>query len=349
MGQITNTKETEVALVGAGPIGLEMAVALKQAGIDYLHFEKGQIANTISHFPLLMRFFSSAERIAIAGVPIARVDDSKCTREEYMAYLRGVAEQFDLPVRTFESVISVQRIDGGGFKLQTKSLVGEGDYLARKLILATGDMDFPRRLGLPGEDLPHVSHSFSEPHQYFRKKVLIVGGKNSAVEAALKCFRCGAQVTLAYRGSQFDAQHIKYWLYPDLLNRIDQGDIQCLYETQPLEIHPDRVILQNLKNGETFPVETDFVLFQIGFVAEMGLFKQLGAELGPETEAPQLNERTMETTIPGLYVAGTASAGSQQSYSVFIETCHVHVQRILAALEGREPPVEGPRVGQAEI
>src|SRR3954470_9617209 len=174
---------TDVAIIGAGPIGLELAVALKRAGIDYLQFDARQIGYTISWFPPQTRVFSSNERIAIAGVPLQAPDQGKCTREQYLAYLRSVVQEFDLRVNTYEPVVAIDPDAAGGFVLTTCPAGGPRQSRPRRLVLATGGTDHPRRLGVPGEHLPHVGHYFDDPHKYFRRRVLIVGGKNSAVEA----------------------------------------------------------------------------------------------------------------------------------------------------------------------
>lgn len=328
----------QVAIVGAGPIGLEMAVTLKKAGVDYLHFEQGQIGHTITWFPPMMRFYSSAERIAIAGVPIPRVDQSKATREEYLAYLRGIVEQFDLDVRTYEPVKAVEKLSGGGFFLHTSHCGDDRRYEVERVVFAIGDMHMPNRLGIPGEDLPHVDHYFKDPHQYFRQKLLVVGGKNSAVEAALRCYGCGTDVAISYRRPEFDPAHIKYWLLPEMQGRIRRGEIRALFETAPVEIRPGSVVLRNTGNGSTFEVEADWVLLLIGYRADLSLMTRAGIELIDIEEKPRFNEATMETNVPGLYVAGTTTAGSQQSYRVFIENCHIHSRRILAHIQGAPPP-----------
>jgi thioredoxin reductase (NADPH) len=331
-------ERTEVAIVGAGPIGLELAVTLKLAGIDYLHFEKRQIGQTIYWFPPATRFFSSNDRLAIAGIPIQTVDQSKATREDYLAYLRTVATTYDLAVRTYERVTGIERTGGGDFVLTTRRSDGEHRYAAGTVVLTTGGTARPRMLGIPGEDLPHVSHYFHDPHVYFRKHVLIVGGKNSAVEAALRCYHAGAHVAMSYRRARFDPHHIKYWLLPELEGRIQRGEIACHYSTEPVTIAPAHVTLRRGGGEAAVDVPADFVLLMVGYVADMSLFRAAGVTLEGPGEAPVYNEETMETSVPGLYVAGTAVAGSQTSYRVFIENCHVHAERIRAALTGAPPP-----------
>lgn len=330
---------TDVALIGAGPIGLEMAVELKRARIDYLHFDKGQIGSTISWFPNGMTFFSSTDRIAIAGSPIQTVDQSKATRDQYLAYLRSVAIEHDLKINSFEQVLSIEKQPGddGPFLVRTRTRGGDHAYLADQVILATGDMHRPRKLGIEGEDQPHVSHYFHDPHLYFRKKLLVVGGKNSAVETALRCYHAGAHVTMSYRGAAFRKGGVKYWLLPELEGRLYRDEIACHFETVPTRITATHVTLSR-PSGETFDVEADFVLLMTGYEADMTLFREAGAELVGDTQTPIFDEQTMQTTVPGLYVAGTATAGTQQSYRVFIENCHVHTKRIIADMTGQAPP-----------
>lgn len=330
-----DSASTDVAIIGAGPIGLELAVALKKAGIDYLHFDARQIGHTISWFAPETRFFSSNERIAIAGVPLFMPDQSKCTREQYLGYLRGIVLQFDLRINTFERVTDIARRDGG-FNLTTQRQGGGTSYFARRIVLATGGTERPRRLNVPGEDLPHVSHYFSDPHLYFRKKLLIVGGRNSAVEAALRSHHAGAAVAMSYRKSQLDAASIKYWLYPEMTGLLKSGCIQAHFNTQLREIHPGSAVLI----GENGPVElsTDFVLLLVGYEADMSLCRIAGVELTGPSQAPRFDAATMQTNVPGIYIAGTAVGGTQLKFALFIENCHVHVERIVASLTGSAPP-----------
>jgi thioredoxin reductase (NADPH) len=330
----------DVAIVGAGPIGLELAVALKRAGIDYVHFEARQIGHTFSWWPPNTPFFSSPEFIAIAGVPIQSVDQARITGEAYLAYLRSVVEQFDLHVNTYERVLRAQRGEDG-FTLRTSTRTGEREYCCRRLVLATGGMAAPKMLGIPGEDLPHVSHHLGDPHQYFRTKLLIVGGMNSALEAALRCWRAGADVTISYRRAKLGRGAAKRHLLAEVLMWIRRGRIAFLPETVPVEITPEHVVLAPARDGrraegELIRQAADFVLLATGFVADMGLFAQLGVELQGPRGVPTFSPDTMETNVPGLYVAGTAAGGTQEQYQLFIETCHDHVEKIAAVLSA--PP-----------
>ncbi|MBN2711023.1 MAG: NAD(P)-binding domain-containing protein [Planctomycetes bacterium] len=330
------TSETEILVIGAGPIGIETAVALKQAGLDYIQIEKRQIGQTVWWYPAQTKFFSSIDRIAISGMPIPVASgESKATREEYLAYLRAVVTHFDLNIRVYEKAVSIEKC-GDGFRVWTDSMKGRNEIFCRKLILTTGDMNQPNLLGIPGEELPHVSHYFHDAHPYFKRKVLVVGGKNSAVEAALKCHYIGAEVIISYRQDGLDKESIKYWLYPEISSLIKNGKIRAIWNSSPISIDQGFVTLET--DDGVVKVDTDFVLLLTGFRMDHSLFEMLELETVGESGTPLLNEDTMESSVPGVYVAGTATAGFQKQYKVFIENSHVHVERILAHLTGKEPP-----------
>jgi thioredoxin reductase (NADPH) len=335
------TIETDVLLIGAGPIGIELAIALKQRGIRYEHLDAGQIGSTIAWYAPQTHFFSSPERISIAAVPLQTLDQTKATREEYLTYLRAVVLQFDLRIATFERVVSLRKSAHAGFEagFEAESIGTSGprQWRTRNVVLAIGDMHRPRIIGVPGEDLPHVSHYFGDPHQYFRRRVLIVGGQNSAVEAAIRCHRIGADVTLSYRGAEFDGNRIKFWLLPEIRSLIRDGRVRWLPSTVVCEIRGDAVVLDA---GE---VAADSVLLLTGYEQDSDLFEQAGITLEGPGRRPHFDEQTMETNVPGLFVAGTATAGTQLGgVKEFIETSHVHVARIVAALTRTAPPVEAP-------
>jgi thioredoxin reductase (NADPH) len=339
----------EVALIGAGPIGLEVAVALKAASVDYVQFEAAQVGQTIYAFPPATRFYSSNERIAIAGMPLQTIDQGKCTREAYLCYLRTVVQQFDLSIRSYEPVEAIDRI-GGEFQLRTRTLAGvSNQWRIGKIILATGGTSRARQLGIPGESLPHVHHVFADPHVYFRKRVLVVGGRNSAVEAALRCHHAGARVAISYRREGFDPTHIKYWLLPEINSLIELGHVEAHFGTIPESIAPMQVTLRAIETEQRVEVAADFVLLQIGYVADMSLCRMAGVELSSDQQVPVFNPATMETNISGIYVAGTAIAGTQEHYRVFMENCHGHAGRIVAAIQGDVAKVTAEQVhGRSE-
>ncbi|HUP62667.1 MAG TPA: NAD(P)-binding domain-containing protein [Thermoanaerobaculia bacterium] len=320
----------KIAIIGAGPIGLELAVALKQAHIDYVQIDAEQIGATMSWYPLQMVFHSSADRIAIAGVPIQIPDQQKPKREEYLAYLRAIVQQFALEVRTYERVTSARRLDDGTFELRTRAVDGEHTYVVDAVVLAIGAMHAPRLLGIPGEELPHVSHYFHEPHAYFGKRLLIIGGRNSAVEAAIRCQRAGAHVTISYRGEEIDPS-VKFWLLPEIRGMIRDGRVRFLPRTSPVEIGGGSVLLDS---GER--VDADFVLLLTGYRQDPTLFEQLGVDLQGDARKPRYDETTMETNVRNVFVAGTAISGSpEERVRVIVEDCHEHVPKIVEAISER--------------
>jgi thioredoxin reductase (NADPH) len=355
----------DVAIIGAGPIGLELAACLKHAGVDYIHFDAQQIGYTLTWWPRNTSFFSTTERLAIAGVPIQNNHQQRITGEEYLSYLRAVVEQFDLQINSYEPVIAIERWEDSAtegtdnteknrinsfsvpsvanpFVITTRPLAGQRHYHSRRVVLAVGDMHWPNRLGIPGEDLPHVAHYFRDPHDYFRRRLLIVGGKNSAAEAALRCWRAGARVTVSYRRARFDQQRVKHWLLPDIEAQIEAGTIGFLPETTPVEITPTHVLLRptpdgQLNGGAPIIHETDFVLLNTGFRGDQSLLELAGVELRGENRVPVFDSATMETNVPGIYLAGTVAAGIQQRYSLFIENCHEHAGKIVQAITGHWP------------
>jgi thioredoxin reductase (NADPH) len=315
------------AIIGAGPIGLELAVAFKQAGIDYIHFDAGQIGSTMQWYPLEMIFHSNAERLAIAGVPIQVPDQQKPKREEFLAYLRAVVQQFDLEIRTFERVEHARRLDDGTFALQTP----RGTYRVDAVVIAVGAMHAPKLLGIPGEELPHVHHYFRDPHTYFRRKLLVIGGRNSAVEAAVRCQRAGADVTVSYRRPDFEPESVKFWLLPEIRSMIRDARVRFLPNTRPVEIRQHSVLLDPV--GE---LDADFVLALTGYKQDPALFEMLGVDMQGPDRKPGYDEATMETNVPGVFVAGTAISGSPaERVRIIVEDCHVHVPRIVAAIRRR--------------
>ena len=333
-----------VAIIGAGPIGIELAVAMKQAGIDYVHFDAGQIGTTIAWYPIQMLFHSSAERLSLAGVPIQEPMQQKPTREEYLAYLRAVVMQFGLSIRTYERVELATRAPGGGFELRTRAVDGEHRWRVDNVVLAVGAMHVPRMMNVPGEELPHVHHYFRDPHDYFGKKLLVVGGRNSAVETAVRCQRAGADVTLSHRGADFDPKSVKFWLLPEIRSMIRDDRVRYLPQTCPVEIGHGTVRLVSMANGNEQIVAADFVLAMTGYRQATPLFDMLGVEMEGRDRKPRYDPETMETNVPGVFIAGTAIAGTPvERVSVIVETCHVHVPRIVGAITGRRVvTVEGP-------
>ncbi len=345
MGAVVKVEgNTDVLVVGAGPIGIELAVALKRTGIEYLHVEAGALGATIAWYAPGTAFFSSPERLSIAGVPFETYPHYKATREEYLHYLRAVVKQFELPIRTYSRLAAVSRLPNGDFGCEIRrSLHGVGgpqegrrndpsgteSIRASRIVLAVGDMHRPRMLDVPGETLPHVSHFLSEPHIYAGCRVLVVGGANSAAEAAIRLYRAGARVTLAYRGENLDPTRIKPWVLPELRGLIREGKVSFL---SPVEVSSiDEATVRLTKADTVTEVPADFVLLLTGYVQDGRLFESLGIELCGDEKHPQHDLNTMETNVPGVFVIGTAVAGSQTRAKHFIETSHIHINRVLRA------------------
>jgi thioredoxin reductase (NADPH) len=326
---MTQIETHRVAVIGAGPIGIELAVALKQAGIDYVHLDAGPVGTTMTWYPLQMQFHSNAERLAISGVPIQTADQQKVTREEFLAYLRAVVLQFGLEIRTYERVESLSRIDGL-FELRTS----RGTLRAENVVLSIGAMHRPRLLGIPGENLPHVSHYFHEPHMYFGQRLVIIGGKNSAIEAAIRCQRAGAHVTLCYRGEDFDPSRVKFWLLPEIRSMLRDSRVRAILSATPVEIREKSIVLRTPAGIREEPA--DFVLSLTGYEQDTTLFEQAGIGTFGEERKPGYDEETMETNVPGIFLAGTAIAGSPVGrVRIIVEDCHVHVPRIVNAITAR--------------
>jgi thioredoxin reductase (NADPH) len=358
--------ETDVVVVGAGPIGIECAAALKRAGIEYVQVEAGAIGATMMWWSPGTQFFSSPERIGIAGVPLVTRDQQKATREEYLDYLRQVVRACGLDVRLYERVVGVRRLDaaasggngsmraggdhdeggpasGARYELTTRLRSGpERRIRCVRVVLAIGDMHRAKLLGAEGEDLPHVSHYLGEVHGYYDRDVLIVGGRNSAVEAAIRLYRVGARVTISYRRATF-SKKVKYWLRPELLWLIDSGRLGFVPDSEVKRIGPGWVELRRsaapeeaaADDGWRASVAADHVLLMTGYEQDSSLFEMFGVTLEGEARSPRHDPDTMHTDVGGVYVAGTAAAGTQASgVTQFIETSHVHVERIVASLRG---------------
>jgi len=324
----------DVAIIGAGPIGIELAIALKRAGVRVALIDAGNIGSTFLWWAPGTRFFSSPERIAIAGVPLVTANQDKATREEYLAYLRAVVQQFDVPVNTGMRIARIER-RGEMFHLASEE---RAELRASRIVLAIGNMHKPRLLGVPGEDRPHVSHYLRDPHEYFGRRVLIVGGKNSAVEAAIRLHRVGARIAISYRGEAFDPKRVKYWLRPELEWLIQKRRIDFLPRTEVESIDDVGVRLRSSGSSGSSVHPVDDVLLLTGYVQDSALFEQCGVTLEGDERAPSHDAKSMRTNVAGMYVAGTAASGSQRRARLFIENTHVHVQRILRDIAGVDVP-----------
>lgn len=295
-----------VIIAGAGPIGLACAISAKRRGIDPVVIDAGALTNSIVHYPINMTFFTTPERLEIGNHPLVCAG-AKATREEALKYYRGVARAEGIRVQTYTKLISTHDVE---------TRFGREPISWDKLVLATGYFDSPNRLGVPGEDLPHVLHYFDEAHRSYGQDVVVIGGKNSAVEAALQLFRAGARTTIVYRGKTWP-KSVKYWLRPDLENRIKAGEIQARLASQVIEITPREVVVRGwLGNSERIPADRVYAL--IGFHPDLQLFERIGIAFDPESGRPEIDPDTLETSVPGVFVAGSVTAGDKIS-EIFIE------------------------------
>jgi len=325
----------DVVIVGAGPAGLAAAIAAKARGLTYVVIEKGALVNSLLHYPTDMVFFTTPELLEIGGLPFTSPHD-KPTRQEALRYYRRVVDTYQLDIRFGEKVTGLQRLGDGMFRVTSDAGArGESVRHAHSVIMASGAYDYPNLLNIPGEDLPHVSHFYHEPHPYYRRRVVVVGGKNSAADVALELYRAGAEVVLVHRGERL-SDSIKYWVRPDIENRIKEGTITARFNTRVVEITPEAVLLE----GPDGPAHerADAVLLMTGYRSETALFREVGADIDERIGAPVYNVDTLETTVPNLFVIGACVAG-QQSGHIFIENGRFHgevaVKQIEARLTGR--------------
>jgi len=325
--------EYDFIVIGAGPIGIEVAGALKKHGVEYLHFDSQQIGHTISRYARFTKFFSSPERLSICGIPVQTMHQDLITGEEYLTYLRAVVETLDLQIRTYERVVDLHRDEhGDGFVVESESVVGRARFRARRVVIATGDMSFPRLLGVPGEHLPHVTHFLQDPHAYFRKRVLVVGGRNSALEAALRCFRVGAHVGISLREDGIDANRTNSRLNLEISILSDKGAIETMPATEVEEIRRTDVVLRRRSDLIEYPA--DFVLVCTGYRPDLDLLRRVGVGFSDEDGSPAINPGTMETNVAGLYLAGTATTCGAPGQHAYIGTSHGHTVNILKAVYG---------------
>jgi thioredoxin reductase (NADPH) len=327
----------DVLIVGAGPSGLAAAIAARQQGLDYVVVEKGVLVNSIFHFPVHMAFFTTPELLEIGGLPLVTPYE-KPTRLEALRYYRRVVGAYGLQIAFHEAVLEIEREtlapeEGAEsvFVVTTRTSRGTRVRRARAVVLAIGYYDHPNYLGVPGEDLPHVSHYYSEAHPHYRQRVVVVGGKNSAVETALELFRAGAHVTLVHRHATL-GDSIKYWVRPDIDNRIAEGSIAARFEARVVEIRPTEVIVERGGVHEALPAEA--VLLLTGYHPDVELMRRAGVICDAETLAPTFDKETFETNVPNLFVAGGAIAG-RHTGNIFIENGRFHGERIIGVVAGR--------------
>ncbi len=320
-------KKYDLICIGAGPTGLACAIEATRVGLTALVIDKGALCNSLLHYPVNMVFFTTPELLEIGDLPLVCAAE-KPTRLESLKYYRKTAEHFALEVRLYEQVTKLEGSDGNFFVSTVTENGTNGTYRGAKIAVATGYYDLPNELGVPGENLPHVSHYYTEPHPYWNQDVVVVGGKNSAAEAALDLWRNGARVTMVHRDAQLGAT-IKYWVKPDIENRVKAGQIPMHFKSTVREITNDAVIIEGLEGNKRLPAKQVFLL--TGYHPDFAFIESLGVRLDPVTKKPAMNPETHESNIPGVYLAGVVIGGRHTS-EIFIENGRFHGKQIALAL-----------------
>jgi len=320
----------DVLVVGAGPTGLACAIDAQKAGFRVVLVDKGCVCNSLFHYPSHMTFFTTPELLEIGGIPFPS-PNPKPSRNEALQYYRLVAAYYKLDVRQYETVEKVTGADGD-FTVHTADRFGRpGALRARKLIISTGYYDLPNTMCIPGEDLNKVYHYYNDPHPFFNMDVMVIGGKNSAAIAALELWRSGARVTLVHRHEGMH-RHVKYWIKPDIENRIKNGEIKAYFKTNVVKITKDNVELETSEGRET--VKNDFVFAMTGYHPDFGFLENLGVRFEGPDKQPVCNPETLESNVAGIYLAGVIVAGSRTN-EIFIENGRFHGGQIARALSSK--------------
>jgi thioredoxin reductase (NADPH) len=320
----------DVICFGAGPTGLATAIEAKRAGMRALVIDKGCLCNSIYHYPVNMVFFTTPELLEIGDIPFPS-PNPKPSRNEALQYYRLVAAYYKLDIRQYHRVERVTGADGA-FTVHIEDRFGRpGALTARKLALSTGYYDLPNYMGIPGENLSKVHHYYNDPHPFFEMDVAVIGGKNSAAIAALELWRSGARVTLVHRGPGVQP-HVKYWIKPDIENRIKNGEVKALFDSQVVEITPDTVLVETPQGRQT--LKNDFVFALTGYHPDFDFLERLGIRFEGEYRLPVCDTETLESNVPGIYLAGVIVAGSRTN-EIFIENGRFHGRQIAQALASK--------------
>ncbi len=319
-------QDFDVIIIGGGPIGIACGLEAKKQGLSYLIIEKGPIVNSLFNYPINMQFFSSSEKLEIDNIPFIS-KEAKPKRNEALEYYRRIVTSNQLNIHLFEKVTEVKN-NGGSFSIHTE----KNQYTSKNIIVATGFYDLPNTLNVPGEDLPKVSHYYKDPHFYASQKLAVVGASNSAIDAALECYRKGAEVTLIIRGPEV-GQRVKYWVRPDIINRIEEGSIKAYYNATVKKISSTEIQIDTPDGVVT--LENDFVLALTGYMPNFEFLEKLGIELSlDEKRLPNYNPDTMESNIEGLYLAGVI-CGGMETHKWFIENSRIHAPIIIQSIKSK--------------
>jgi thioredoxin reductase (NADPH) len=322
----TENQHYDILIIGAGPIGLACGIEAQKAGKSYVIIEKGPLVNSLYHYPVFMTFFSTSQKLEIGGVPFVSISN-KPNRNEALEYYRRVAEKFALNIRLFETVERSEKLPNGDFEV----LTNKSNYQAKQVIIATGFYDIPVLMNIPGEELSKVKHYYQDPHLYAFSKVVVVGANNSAIDVALETYRKGAKVTLVIRGGEIGS-YVKYWVRPDIENRIKEGEIKVYYHSELTHISPNSVTIKTPEG--LINLENDFVLAMTGYTPNFKLLANLGVQFDKE-QNPIHHTETMETNVPGLYLAGVV-CGGMDTHKWYIENSRVHAEQIMKHIVGAQ-------------
>jgi thioredoxin reductase (NADPH) len=318
----------DVLVIGAGPTGMACAIEAQRAGLRSVMVDKGCLCNSLFHYPSHMTFFTTPELLEIGDIPFPSVNQ-KPTRNEALEYYRKVAEHYRLDIRQYQNVDSISGTDSD-FRVHVTDRFGRKQtHHSRKLVVATGYYDLPNYLGIPGEDLPKVHHYYDDPHPYYDLDVLVIGGKNSAAIAALDLWRHGARVTLVHRGPAMH-RHVKYWILPDIENRIKNGEITAHFQSGVERILEDAIVLQTPEGGVT--IRNDYVFAMTGYHPDFDFLTALGIKLEGVDRCPECDPQSLESNVPGVYLAGVIIAG-ERTNEIFIENGRFHGRQIAADLK----------------
>jgi thioredoxin reductase (NADPH) len=323
------SEHKDLVVVGAGPCGIAVGAAATQGGLDVVLFDKGSITSSLVDYPYYMTFFSTAEKLEIAGVPFT-IAEMKPTRREALVYYRRVVQHFDLDVHQYQKVTSIEGSQAD-FTVNTRTRIGvEESIKTRAVVVATGGFHEPNYLDVPGEDLPKVKHYYQEPYPFYDQDVLVVGAGNSSVESALETYRAGARVTMVHFQDKID-RGVKPWVVPDIQNRLGNGEIDVYWGHRLSEVRPGSVVLRKEGSDETVEIPNDWVLAMTGWRPNRGFLAALGVSIDAETGIPTHDPETMETDVEGIYVAGVLAAGYNAN-KIFIENGKLHGPKIVEAV-----------------